>query len=228
VSANGWLIKPNGSGGYTSTLQKNWPANITTFAEGADGTLYVASQNGTLYKIIGGSSVLPLKLVSFMVAPAGINHQINWSVQNEETGDVYVVEKRTDPNQPFTELQKLAVNVSKQQNTYSIKVAASPGTVWYRLQIKSLQGATSYSQVISIANQGSALIKGVIISNTLQFMLPQKAKTIKIFDANGKLLLNKAVSNSIAERISLANFSKGVLAVQVQGDGFSETIQVLY
>ncbi len=228
VSANGWLIKPNGSGGFTSALQKNWPANITTFAEGADGTLYVASQNGTLYKIVGGSSVLPLKLVSFMAAPSGPNHQINWLVQNEEAGDVYVVEKRTDPNQPFTELQKLSVNISKQQNSYSIKVAASTSTVWYRLQIKSVHGASSYSQVISVANQGIALMKGVIISNTLQLMLPPKAKTINIFDANGKLLLNKPVLNSIAERISLANFSKGVLAVQVQGDGLSETIQVLY
>ena len=228
VSANGWLIKANGSGGYTSTLQKNWPANITTFGEGADGTLYVASQNGTLYKIIGGSSALPLKLVSFMVAPAGANHQINWSVQNEEAGDVYIVEKRMDPNQPFAELQKQTVSVSKQQNSYSIKTPASNGTAWYRLKIKSLQGATSYSQVVSLANQGSALMKGVIISNTLQLMLPPKARTINIFDANGKLLLNKAVSNSIAERISLSNFSKGILAVQVQGDGFSETIQVLY
>lgn len=227
VSANGWLIRPNGTGGYTTTLQKNWPANITTFGEGSDGTLYAATMSGSLYKIIGGD-VLPLKLTSFMAAPSGLNHQINWSVQNEEAGDEYIIERRTDATRPFAELQKIKVNTSKQQNTYSVKVPASNGTAWYRLQVKSLHGATSYSQVISLANQSSTLMKGVIISNTLQLSLPPKAKTINIFDANGKLLLNKPVSNSVAERIALGNFPKGVLAVQVQGEGFSETIQVLY
>ena len=122
----------------------------------------------------------------------------------------------------------LSPNASAFGENANVSAAATNGTAWYRLKIKSLQGATSYSQVVSLANQGSALMKGVIISNTLQLMLPPKARTINIFDANGKLLLNKAVSNSIVERISLSNFSKGILAVQVQGDGFSETIQVLY
>ena len=228
LSGNGWLTGANGTGGYTTTLQKNWPANITTFGEGADGTLYAASQNGTLYKIIGGNSVLPVKLTSFIAAPSGLNHQINWSVKNEEAGDVYIVQKRTDPNQTFKELQQLTVNNSKQQNSYSIKVPAPIGTAWYRLQIKTFTGGTFYSQVVSLANQTSSLMKGVIISNTLQLTLPPKAKTINIFDSNGKLLLNKPVSNSVAERISLSNFSKGILAIHVQGDGTSETIQVLY
>ena len=228
VSGNGWLTKANGTGGFTTTLQKNWPTNITTFGEGADGTLYAASQNGILYKIIGGTSILPVKLVSFIAAPSGLNHQINWSVKNEEAGDVYVVQKRADPNQPFTDLQRLTVNNSKQQNNYSIKVPASIGTAWYRLQIKTFTGTTFYSQVVSLADQTRSLLKGVIISNTLQLTLPPKAKTISVFDSNGKLLLTKPVLNSVAERISLSNFSKGILAIQVQGDGNSETIQVLY
>ncbi|MCY7421055.1 MAG: PQQ-dependent sugar dehydrogenase [Chitinophagaceae bacterium] len=227
VSANGWLTKPNGSGGYTTTIQKNWPASITTFGEASNGTLYAASQNGTLYKIVGGE-VLPVKLTSFMAAPSGLNHQINWSVQNEEAGDVYVIEKRTEPNQPFTEVQRQSVNTSKQQNSYSIKVPAGNGTAWYRLQIKSLRRATWYSQIVSLANQTSSILKGVIISNTLQLTLPTKAKTIMVFDSNGKLLLTKPVSNSVAERISLSGFSKGILAVHVQGDGSSQSIRVLY
>src|SRR5438105_15471168 len=37
VSGNGWLIKPDGSGGWNTTMQSRWP-NLSAFGESANGT----------------------------------------------------------------------------------------------------------------------------------------------------------------------------------------------
>lgn len=226
VSANGWLTKPDGLGGWTTTMQQNWKPNITSFGEASNGTLY-ALANGVLYKVIA-AQVLPVHLVSFTASRSGNNHQLRWSVENEEAGDVYVVERRTDPTQPFKEVNSTKAFSKKASNSYNMQLPATNDKTWYRVQLKSVDGRTTYSTVVSLINTVSSSLKGVIISNTLQVSMPPKARTISLFDANGKLLLTKRVTNSVAERISLQNIAKGVLAIRVQTDNTIETIQVLY
>jgi hypothetical protein len=51
VTGNGWLIKGDTSGGWQSTMQKNWPRGISCFGESASGTLYATTLGGNLYKI---------------------------------------------------------------------------------------------------------------------------------------------------------------------------------
>ena len=55
VSRNGWLIKADTSGGWTVTMQKNWPEVISSFGELLDGTLYALTLSGTIYKVTAKS-----------------------------------------------------------------------------------------------------------------------------------------------------------------------------
>ncbi len=50
-SGNLWKIKPNGSGGWAISLQKNIPAAIVGYGESEQGELFAVSLNGTIYKI---------------------------------------------------------------------------------------------------------------------------------------------------------------------------------
>lgn len=53
--SNGWLIKPDGAGGWTVLTQNNFPTNITSFGESENGTLYAVKRSGILYKVIASA-----------------------------------------------------------------------------------------------------------------------------------------------------------------------------
>lgn len=58
-STNGWLIKPNGSGGWTVTKQPGLPVGIAGFGEDENGELFAASAiDGTISQVVT-SGVLP-------------------------------------------------------------------------------------------------------------------------------------------------------------------------
>ena len=59
-TARGWLIKPNGSGGWNVSTQTGFPASVSTFGEATDGTLYVASlSTNQIYKIVVNPTGIP-------------------------------------------------------------------------------------------------------------------------------------------------------------------------
>jgi glucose/arabinose dehydrogenase len=228
VSNRGWLIKSDGSGGWNITMQSLWASGISSYGEGEDGTLYAVSvSSGTLYKLIA-SSVLPVRLVSFTGVQEGIYSVLKWQVQNEERGDVYILEKRDEFSQQFIEVNRQVSSSGRAINSYSTKMAATNEKSLYRLQIKSIDGRISYSNIISL--QGiSKQLKASITGNTLQLTLPSTATSLIIFDAAGKMVLQKKISNTVqTEKISLQNVSKGIITVRVQLRNQVQTLKMLY
>jgi hypothetical protein len=63
----------------------------------------------------------------------------------------------------------------------------------------------------------------------LQLSLPTKAMPVVIFDAAGKMILQKKLlNNSLTEHIPLQNFSKGIITISVQLQNNIETVRVVY
>ena len=112
-------------------------------------------------------------------------------------------------------------------NTFKNNVRAGDGfelLSWSKKETAALQ-------VISIETEKSqTVIAAQWKENPVNFSIPftDEASVENAITCCCVLLHVGINMNSIAERISLSNFTKGILAVQVQGDGFSETIQVLY
>lgn len=229
VSNHGWLIKSNGSGGWNTTMQTTWATAISSYGEGEDGTLYAVSlSSGTLYKLIANNP-LPLHITSFAGKQSGNFHELNWQVQNEEAGDLYILEKRTNTNQPFIEVSRETSIGKNATNKYTAKVAAVNGRTYYRLQIKNIDGTTYYSSIIVLESDTKSRIKATIAGNTLQLSLPEKATSLSIFDAAGKMVFQKQIANSAqTEKVSLQNIAKGVLTIRVQTQDELETIRVVY
>lgn len=229
VSNHGWLIKSNGSGGWNTTMQSSWATNISSYGEGEDGSIYATSlSSGTLFKLIANNA-LPLHITSFSGKQSGNYHELNWQVQNEEAGDIYILEKRTNTSQPFVEVSRETSVGKNATNKYTTKVAATDERTYYRLQIKNLDGRTYYSSIVVLEKGAKPRIKGIIVGNTLQLSLPAKATSLSIFDAAGKMVLQKQIANSAQmEKVSLQNISKGVLTIRVQTQDDLETIRVVY
>ncbi len=67
------------------------------------------------------------------------------------------------------------------------------------------------------------------MGNTLQLSLPAKATSLSIFDAAGRMVLQKQIANSAQmEKVFLQNIAKGVLTIRIQTQEDLETIRVVY
>ncbi len=214
VSANGWLVKPNGTGGWNVTLQTNWMSNITGFGEASNGTLYAISIDGTVAKIVP-VQVLAVKLLSFMAVAAGSNHLLTWTVQNQEAGDEYRIEKGSSPAGPFALVQTVKSNGNNATKTYRQKLEANNGPAWYRLQVKGTSSQPFYSAIAHVPYSVKSTLTLAIVSDNLTVRLPEGSRTISLYDSNGKLLISKSIIGSPLQIISLRNVAKGALIVKV-------------
>ncbi|MEJ7679768.1 MAG: PQQ-dependent sugar dehydrogenase [Segetibacter sp.] len=228
LSANGWLIKPDNSGGWNTTIQTKWPAGISSFGETANGTLYATTLSGTLYKVVAGTS-LPIRLESFSGRETGNKYEINWQVQNEETGDIYIIEKRTNPSEPFTEVSRVAATGNNVLKNYSIKVALTSGQSYYRLKIVSVTGLINYSRIISANGINRQMIRAFITGTNLMLKLPTGTASVELFDAVGKSLLKQETDPTAAQvNISLTTIAKGIITIRALIDNDWQVVRVLY
>lgn len=211
VSGNGWLIKPNGSGGWNATMQ-DWINGISSFGEDESGNLYAVTLNGgTLYKV-QASDPLPVKLVSFTGKAEGNIHKFSFEVQNQETGDVYVLERRTFTNIQFEEISRQVSITSAVLGKYSFTVAPAGSRNYYRLKIESADGQTHYSHTIMLGKKAAGQLKAVVVGNHAFINYPVGSEQLNIYDGVGRLVkIQKLDINTSQVNIALDNLPKGVL-----------------
>ncbi|WP_018611049.1 PQQ-dependent sugar dehydrogenase [Segetibacter koreensis] len=228
LSSNGWLIKPGDNGGWNSTMQTNWPAGISSFGERADGTLYATTLSGTLYKVVA-SNALPVRLASLTGRETGTKYEINWQVQNEEKGDIYIIEKRIGPSDLFTEVSRITAESEKASNNYSLKVPLTSGQTFYRLKIISVTGQVSYSNIISANGINRQMLRAFITGTILMLKLPSKTTTIELYDAAGKSVLKQETDPTSSQtNIPLTTIAKGIITIRALADNEWQVTRVLY
>ncbi len=228
LTANGWLIKPDGSGGWSTTMQTKWPAGISSFGETANGTLYATTLSGTLYKVVAGNA-LPVHVASLTGRETGNKYEINWQVQNEETGDIYIIEKRTNLSEPFTEVSRTAAAGNNVSNNYSVKVAFTSGQSYYRLKVISVTGQVTYSRIISANGINRQMLRAFITGTNLMLKLPPATTSVELFDAAGKSLLKQDTDPTAAQvNIPLATIVRGVITIRALADNEWQVVRVLY
>ena len=226
VSRNGWLIKPNGSGGWNTIMQTGWP-NLSSFAESINGTLYALSLNGTMYKVVQ-SNALPVGIVSFTGVKTGNNLELLWQVHNETAGDIYIIEKRTGSTEVFTEISRTKAAISRSLNSYTVKVPLGEGQTYYRLKTISAQGQTYYSSIISY-NKFSKTIKATVSGTNLNVTLPAGTTMIEIFDASGRMLKRQKINTGERQiMIPLTKVAKGIISIRAIVENERQSIQVAF
>jgi len=228
VSRNGWLIKPDGSGGWNTTMQTNWPDSLVSFGEAANGTLYALSLNGTLYKVAAGNA-LAVHLVSFNGRETGNKFEIYWQAESEEAGDVYVIEQRANLSDPYVEVSRITAASNRASNNYVVKVPLAAGKTYYRLKTISKNSQVSYSQVISSNGINRQMLRAFITGTNLMCKIPSGTTSIELFDAVGKSVLKQETDLTAAQiNISLTNIAKGIITVRALTGNEWQVARVLY
>ncbi len=225
VSANGWLIKANGSGGWSVTQQTGWPAGLSGFGEAEDGTLYALTLGGTFYKV-NATNPIPLQLLGFRAARGETGAILRWQTAQEVNTSRFEVAFGTDGRQ-FTTIGTVAAlrNTGTGQYNYLHTTAPAGGNAYYRLKMIDADGTFSYSPIIRLEDSRTDKIGTVwptLVTDGLIRVYPGPGMTaVAVFDAQGRRVLNTAVSNSNVQTLSAATLAKGVYTVRLQGgDGY--------
>ncbi len=229
VTNKGWLIKPNGSGGWTTTLQNTWAGNIAGYGEAADGTLYAASlSDGTVYKLTATPAVLPVKLVSFTGDKTNNQHKFTWNILQEQNGDSYELQQSINNTDNFITLQTIKVAADKNSNSYSFAINASAATSFYRLKIVNKQGVISYSSIISFGGQNiKATVKAYKTTGAIRISSNQAVQHIMVTDITGRTIYCKPASGMGDFSVPFNGINSGILVVHVLlRDGSKQTIKL--
>ncbi|HEX8350472.1 MAG TPA: T9SS type A sorting domain-containing protein [Hymenobacter sp.] len=99
------------------------------------------------------NSPLPVELLDFSAKLIKGSVAISWSTASEKDNDKFVVERSAD-GELFEAVTEVAGHgTSSSAHTYSATDASPlPGTSYYRLQQRDLDGTASYSPVVSVLN----------------------------------------------------------------------------
>ncbi len=146
-------------------------------------------------------------LLSFGASKTQGGDQVIWTTENEQNYTNFTVERSTDGGTTFNELSGFP---SSAQGTYSyLDQTPVNGANLYRLKIADLNGAISYSQVVTIMYANS---NGQIAINDLMVYSNPASSTIKLSIKN-----NHGVSNKPSYNIQIVNNLGSVVKLSQSG-----------
>ena len=226
VSGKGWLIKQNGGGGFTSTMQ-TFITNIVGFGDAEDGTLYAVTLSGTFYKV-NAVNPIPLKLISFNGKNKNGTASLRWITENEFMAKGFEVEHSNDGIH-FRYAATVVAKNTPLSNVYIYEDA--PASIYYRLKMVDLDNKFQYSPVIKLSNAQKefAMICPNIICNGILHVFPDgNLSGITVFDAMGKKVMEKKLNNSgVHFEIDMGHLSKGMYWVRMEKWGKNKTEKIM-
>jgi glucose/arabinose dehydrogenase len=196
VSGNVWLIRPNGGGGWISTIQAGLPGSVSTFGEAENGDMYCASLSGTVYKI-NVDLVLPFRLKLFAVQSITGYNELKWETVDESNLLQFEIESSLDAVN-FSVAGIFAAHNSSAGFKYNFSHFTAAAKTFYRLKITELGGRHSYSNIITAEKTSKQNIKiypSIIESGQVTVYSDEPVQGFEIYSPDGKMVFSKPVLN---------------------------------
>ncbi|MDB5249970.1 MAG: cell surface protein [Segetibacter sp.] len=160
---------------------------------------------------------VPVHLAGFTVRELNNFHELTWQVNNEESGDIYVLEKRTSAGEEFSTAFTTVAKLRRSSNSYMTKVAATTAAeTFYRLKIVSASGQYKYSPIVRLSKNGRNIFKAFVSANNLYLNIPSDAEAISLYNTDGKLLNKQTATGGGFTIIPLNKFPRGTMVVKVE------------
>lgn len=192
-----YLIKSNGSGGWTTATQGGSPDWIAAFGETENGdTLYALSLRGTLYKITASAQApTPVSLVSFTGNQKNGAIDLTWQTQNEVNVKHYEIESSSNG----IDFQLVGIITAKNSQSYRFSHTANGNNkIYYRLRILDIDGKSEYSKIIqiqpSISNEANFARPSVITNNVLNLVIQESFSQVQLMSMEGKQVWLKNIN----------------------------------
>jgi len=183
----------------------------------------VSPQRFTL--VIRQNTAYAYHLLSFNGAEVKGGAQLTWTTENENDFTSFILQRSTDGGKTFT---ALATTMSNGSGSYSyLDTSPAPGPDEYRLQITDINGAVSYSNIITLLYSSSTV--AVSVSNISIYPNPANdvinvaiiptgtmaaTYTINIINSNGNLLKTYTSQQAVWQN-NVSGLAPGVYLVKV-------------
>ncbi len=230
-----FLLWPNGSGGFDSSVQTGGAGYfVVGIGEAEDGTLYAVSQGtNTVYKIVAtGGTVLPVKLGNFSVTPSNGYNRINWTTLSETNAKNFHVEygnNGRDFERVGTVNSRGMINGSSYRYDHRVQ---SKQDMYYRLAMEDFNGTVQYSTVQRVPGtreSGMRLYPTVVqqLSFTLE-SLYDPVHLIRVFHSGGRQVFSQNLNGFTGEKlVTLPSLAKGVYVVEILGKTQSQMQKII-
>ena len=177
--------------------------------------------NNIVDMIMQPMNPLSIELLGFIAYQNLKNVQLNWSTASESNNDFFTVQRSND-GIVFNDLVTVLGAGNSHTNLNYTASDNNPynGISYYKLKLTDYDNAVSFSNLVSVSftkefdcsiypNPFSSLIKLTITDNS-----QLKGTIFKIYDTNGKIVLNKIISEETTT-LDTDRLSKGIYTYQV-------------
>ena len=226
-SGNAYLLKSNGTGGFSIREVTGLPNFVVGFGEAEDGTLYAVQQStGTVYKIVPSLAVLPIKIQSFTGRQTAGGNELRWTVSSASGLSKYIVEYSMDGNR-FTPVGEVAAVASSHLFVHrpALNTAA-----YYRLQMQEIGGGQMYSAVIRLKGEGGRhqLYPTSVREGRITIITDGALQKLQVVNSTGGVVFEKALNGVAGQlQVQLPSLARGIYYVRLMGKKTeSKTIMV--
>ncbi len=229
ISGNFWIVQPNGS----FTIQTGLPANVVSFGEANDGTLYLlrrlAAPNGALYKL-QVASIVPVILTKFTAISLPGYTLLNWTTTSEINSQKYVPQFSAD-NIHFDDIGEVAASGLATGTNYTFQHhIVITGTSYYRLAIVDKDGSFHYSTTVHVVAAGDepiSIFPTLVTNGIINVKHVKPGAAIRIIAMDGRQVYQKHVSDNGTVRCSLPFLNAGIYTVEVMSNGLSKQERII-
>ncbi|MEO8853508.1 MAG: T9SS type A sorting domain-containing protein, partial [Ginsengibacter sp.] len=197
-----------------------------------------ASSASDRFKIVFRQlAALPVTVTSVTATLKNKDIEVKWNVQNESGIQQYQVEKSTDGIQ-FNQASSVNAKNSVSGSYSWTDLNVADGTYYYRIKIISVDGKTSYTQIVKVIS-GKLLDQISIYPNPVKDGVihlqltnqPEGNYGVRLFNSIGQIIVSKKIAHAKGtseETIVCPNLAKGIYQLEVvKSDGSVEVIKVM-
>jgi glucose/arabinose dehydrogenase len=226
-----YLLRPNGSGGFSVDQQAGTVGFVVSFGEAEDGTLYAVSQGtNTVYKVVATDVALPLVLQQFSATPTPDGTMLTWTTRAEERSTKFIIAYSTDGRQ-FTNAGGVMGSGNAAGSSYSFAhqmIADVP--LFYRLQIVEPNSSNRYSPVVKVAGRGAGTKVYPTMVRDSRFFISthSRLEEVQVLNSSGVMVIKKRLAqggNPIL--VELPALASGVYFVRILGGAGSSLHKIM-
>ncbi len=222
-SGNAWSIGPDGSGGWTVTLQnQNVPSAIVSFGETESGELLMLALSGTVYSVQALTSV-PVKITGFSGEQKTESVLLKWITEEEQNVETYNVEYSLN-GIDFSPAGSVAAAGRKEYSfTHNFKINTK---TFYRLRIVDKDSKFEYSKLLVMnpapITTNSLVAPNIITNGMLRLNLTSSYNALRLIDMQGREIWKQNLSGRTGTlNVQLPSGLRGYYEVQVIGNSQS-------
>lgn len=221
ISGNAWLIKPNGSGGWITSIQTGLPTSIVGFGEDENAVLYAVSLTGTLYKVTTNSGgPLAVTLLQFTAKAFTGYNELHWKTINEQDLSYYEIEYSFDAANYISAGKINAVNIPT-ENNYDFQHFITGFTkLFYRIKVIDKTGRSTYSDIVTLDKKEIISVKiypTPVTGKQLNIFSKKAIEQVAIYSTEGKKVFETRLNNiSGTINIPLPSLQNGLYIIRLK------------